>query len=87
MTIISGFESQTVTANGQQVHYARGGDGPPLLLMHGFPQTHAMWHAVAPALARHFTVVAPICAATAKAASRKAPRITAFAIWPPILWR
>lgn len=59
MTIIQGFESQTVTANGQLVHYARGGDGPPLLLLHGFPQTHAMWHAVAPALAAQFTVIAP----------------------------
>ena len=35
----------------------KGGSGPPLLLLHGHPQTHAMWHLVAPALARHFTVV------------------------------
>ncbi|MDT7950818.1 MAG: alpha/beta hydrolase [Acetobacteraceae bacterium] len=35
------------------------GSGPPLLLLHGNPQTHAMWHAVAPALAERFTVVAP----------------------------
>ena len=34
-----------------------GGDGPPVLLLHGYPQTHAMWHRVAPALARHYTVV------------------------------
>ena len=34
-----------------------GGDGPPLLVLHGYPQTHAMWHAVAPSLARKFTVV------------------------------
>jgi haloacetate dehalogenase len=34
-----------------------GNKGPPLLLLHGHPQTHAMWHLVAPALARHFTVV------------------------------
>ena len=34
-----------------------GGDGPPLLLLHGYPQTHAMWHKVAPALARDYTVV------------------------------
>lgn len=33
------------------------GDGPPVLLLHGFPQTRAMWHAVAPQLAKHFTVV------------------------------
>ena len=37
----------------------RGGSGPALLLLHGNPQTHAMWHAVAPALARRFSVVCP----------------------------
>ncbi|MBV9898028.1 MAG: alpha/beta hydrolase [Chloroflexi bacterium] len=36
-----------------------GGSGPPVLLLHGHPQTHCMWHAVAADLARHFTVVAP----------------------------
>ena len=36
-----------------------GGSGPPVLLLHGNPQTHAMWHAVAPALAERFTVVCP----------------------------
>jgi haloacetate dehalogenase len=35
-----------------------GGEGPPLLLLHGHPQTRAIWHRVAPILARHFTVVA-----------------------------
>lgn len=35
------------------------GGGPPLLLLHGFPQTHLMWRSVAPLLARHFTVVCP----------------------------
>ena len=35
-----------------------GGNGPPLLLLHGYPQTHVMWHKVAPALAKEFTVVA-----------------------------
>ena len=34
-----------------------GGDGPPLLLLHGYPQTHVMWHGVAPHLAREFTIV------------------------------
>ena len=36
-----------------------GGSGPPLLLLHGHPQTHVMWHKVAPRLARDFTVIAP----------------------------
>jgi haloacetate dehalogenase len=35
-----------------------GGSGPPLLLLHGFPQTHVMWHKLAPALAEYFTVIA-----------------------------
>ena len=41
------------------IRYAIAGSGPAVLLLHGFPQTHAMWHAVGPALARHFTVIAP----------------------------
>ena len=40
------------------VHAHVSGSGPPLLLLHGFPETHAMWHAVAPVLAERFTVVA-----------------------------
>lgn len=59
MTILSGFTAQTAQANGHDVHYARGGDGPPLLLLHGFPQTHAMWHRIGPELAADFTVIAP----------------------------
>ena len=40
------------------IHYVIGGSGPPLLLLHGYPQTHVIWHMVAPLLAKHFTVVA-----------------------------
>ena len=40
------------------VHAAVGGVGPPVLLLHGFPQTHVMWHRIAPALAEQHTVVA-----------------------------
>src|SRR5688500_17328664 len=47
------------TAHGDvTVRAAVGGEGPPVLLLHGFPQTHVMWHRVAPALARSRTVVA-----------------------------
>ena len=46
------------TAAGQvAINAAVGGAGPPLLLLHGFPQTHAMWHLTAPTLAAHYTVV------------------------------
>ena len=55
--LFSGFESGSAQVNGQEVFYRRAGGGTPLLLLHGFPQTHAMWHAVAPALSDEFDVV------------------------------
>ncbi len=58
MTLFEGFSRDTAEVNGQTIAYVRRGDGPPVLLLHGFPQTHAMWHAVAPVLAEHFTVIA-----------------------------
>jgi haloacetate dehalogenase len=46
-------------ADGVEIFARVGGSGPPLLLIHGFPQTHAMWHRVAPALMKRFTCVMP----------------------------
>ncbi len=46
-------------ADGVRLRVRIGGEGPPLLLLHGNPQTHAMWHKVAPVLARRFRVVCP----------------------------
>ena len=57
-SMFEGFETLRVQANGETIHLVRGGSGPPLLLLHGHPQTHAIWHKVAGILARHFTVVA-----------------------------
>ena len=54
-----GFTLETRQVAGQEIRLRRGGAGPPLLLLHGNPQTHAMWHRVAPALARRYSVVAP----------------------------
>ena len=54
-----GFTLERREANGQRVRLRRGGEGPPLLLLHGNPQTHAMWHRVAPILAQRFTVICP----------------------------
>ena len=53
-----GFTLEFREANGKRFRLRRGGEGPPLLLLHGNPQTHSMWHAVAPELAKRFTVVA-----------------------------
>lgn len=59
ITPFPGFRARKVMTRGAEIHVVHGGDGPPLLLLHGYPQTHVIWHRVAPALARHFTVVAP----------------------------
>src|SRR3954470_24630678 len=48
-----------VETEGQTFRTRHGGEGPPVLLLHGHPQTHVMWHAVAPLLAERFTVVCP----------------------------
>jgi haloacetate dehalogenase len=54
-----GFTLEHVALGAGRLRLRRGGGGPPLLLLHGNPQTHAMWHKVAPALARRFTVYCP----------------------------
>lgn len=55
---LAGFDYRLIDAGGTGILAAIGGSGPPLLLLHGFPQTHLMWRKVAPALAERFTVVA-----------------------------
>lgn len=56
--LFPGFLRRHITTDaGVQIHTVIGGSGPPLLLLHGHPQTHAIWHKVAPALARQFTLV------------------------------
>ena len=56
-TLFPGFSARRIRTAGTEIHCVVGGAGPPLLLLHGYPQTHAMWHRVAPKLAREFTVV------------------------------
>src|SRR5262245_62694259 len=57
--MFEGFETARVSVGDVDIHYRKGGSGPPLLLLHGHPQTSAMWHIVGPRLAKDFTVVAP----------------------------
>ncbi|MGD9891172.1 MAG: alpha/beta fold hydrolase [Dehalococcoidia bacterium] len=59
MTLFDGFAHRQVTVDGATIHLVTAGSGPPLLLLHGYPQTHVLWHRVAPHLAKHFTVVVP----------------------------
>jgi len=56
--LFMGFESRWVRTNGADICLRHGGEGPPLLLLHGNPLTHASWHRVAGALARRYHVVA-----------------------------
>jgi haloacetate dehalogenase len=49
--------SHRLRTSAAEIHCVVGGSGPPLLLLHGYPQTHAMWHRIAPRLAEQFTVV------------------------------
>jgi haloacetate dehalogenase len=52
-----GFESSVIETTESTIHIERGGSGPPVLLLHGFPETLVMWRDVAPVLAERFTVV------------------------------
>jgi haloacetate dehalogenase len=56
--MFDGFEEFDMSTGGTTIHGCRGGDGPPVLLLHGIPETHLMWHRVAPQLAENYTVVA-----------------------------
>jgi haloacetate dehalogenase len=56
--LLPGFTAQGVETRSADVRARVGGKGPPVLLLHGYPQTSAMWHRMAPALADRFTVVA-----------------------------
>lgn len=59
MSFFDDFDLRSVDVRDGALRVRVGGSGPPLLLLHGNPQTHVMWHKVAPALARRFTVVCP----------------------------
>ncbi|PWK60058.1 alpha/beta fold hydrolase [Roseicyclus mahoneyensis] len=59
MSGIEGFTKTHVATNGLHLSVHRGGSGPALILLHGYPQTHMAWHCVAPTFARHFDVIVP----------------------------
>lgn len=57
--LFPGFETRTIETSGAEIFLRLGGSGPPLLLLHGYPQTHVCWHKVAGGLAAHYTLVIP----------------------------
>ncbi len=56
--MFEGFKQRSIDTGEAVIHLRHGGSGPPLLLLHGHPQTHVMWHKIAPRLSQQFTVVA-----------------------------
>lgn len=57
--MLDNFRCEQLQVNGVTINLRHGGEGPPLLLLHGFPQTHVIWRKVADSLARRFTLVMP----------------------------
>jgi len=55
--LFPGFESRRFTTQGAEIFARVGGNGPPLFLLHGYPQTHVIWHQVAPKLAQRFRLI------------------------------
>jgi pimeloyl-ACP methyl ester carboxylesterase len=84
-SLMPGFTAQDVQAGGVRIRAAVGGSGPPLLLLHGHPQTHLTWHKIAPRLAERFTVVAADLRGYGDRRSRRAvpgTRTTRSVPWP-----
>src|SRR2546425_11635176 len=52
------FERVNIETTDAAINVVKGGSGTPVLMLHGYPQTHVMWHKVAPGLAERFTIVA-----------------------------
>jgi haloacetate dehalogenase len=57
--VLSNFKQASLEVNGVTINCRHGGNGPALLLLHGFPQTHLIWRKVADQLAQHYTIVMP----------------------------
>ena len=57
--LFPGFETRRIATSGAEIHLRHGGSGTPLLLLHGYPQTHAIWHRLAPLLAARFHLILP----------------------------
>ena len=57
--LLPGFQTRRIATSGAEINVGIAGSGSPLLLLHGFPESHVSWHKIAPRLAERFTVVVP----------------------------
>ena len=57
--MFEGFQPRHLKTSGAEIFTLTGGAGPPLLLLHGYPQNHFMWHLLAPRLVEDFSLVIP----------------------------
>ena len=57
--LLENFQTATINTGEAEIYMRFGGAGPPLLLLHGHPQNHVMWHVLAPRLAKDYTVIMP----------------------------
>jgi haloacetate dehalogenase len=57
--MFNGFQRRQIALRDSTLNFLVGGNGAPVLLLHGYPQTHVIWHKVAPLLATKFTLVIP----------------------------
>mgnify|MGYP001459394573 CR=1 FL=1 len=73
------FEISTLKIKNGYIRFRKAGHGPALLMLHGNPQTHVMWHKVAPALTKKFTIICPDIPGYGK--SYKPKRYISFIDW------
>lgn len=88
--MFAGFQKDQRQVNGVQIAYRIGGNGPGLLLLHGHPQTHVIWHKVVERLSPISPSLQPTCAAMATAASLRPLTIIAVirsGKWAATWWR
>ena len=80
-----GFSTEMIPTAGTRIHTLRKGSGPPLLLLHGYPQTHFIWHEIAERLAEKYTVVLTDLRGYGDPGSRMAAPV--MQITPFVRWR
>ena len=56
--LFPGLKRRRIRTSGAAINLVHGGKGPPLLLLHGYPQNHSIWHKITPELVKRFSVVA-----------------------------